>query len=88
MLGAGTLTVDQEDDTTFSGSIEGRGGLAKTGAGRLTLTRPQGWTGGTRIEGGLLELSGSGPTMRLTGSIQITGGALIAPGIRLGVPSR
>jgi hypothetical protein len=35
-----------------------------------------------------LELSGGGSAMRVSGSIAITGGALIAPGIRMGVPSR
>jgi autotransporter-associated beta strand protein len=87
-LGSGTLTVDEDANTIFGGTIEGPGALAKTGAGRLALTQPQVWTGGTRVGGGTLELSGSGPTMRLSGSIEITGGALIAPGIRLGVPSR
>jgi autotransporter-associated beta strand protein len=88
VLGSGTLTVDQDDDTTFDGTIEGAGALVKAGAGRLTLTRPQAWTGGTRVAGGILELSGGGSTMRVSGSIAITGGALIAPGIRMGVPSR
>jgi fibronectin-binding autotransporter adhesin len=88
VLGSATLTVDQDGNTTFGGTIEGAGALAKTGAGRLILTRPQAWTGGTRVAGGILELSGSGSTLRVSGSIAITGGELIAPGIRMGVPSR
>jgi fibronectin-binding autotransporter adhesin len=82
LLGDRTLTVDQEEDSGFAGPISGKGKLVKDGAGRLTLGAPQAWTGGTTIAGGVLELAAGGS--RLSGPIEVKGGALIAPGISIG----
>jgi autotransporter-associated beta strand protein len=87
-LGARTLTIDQATDGVFAGTIEGTGWVAKEGDGRLTLERAQTWTGGTRIAGGVLEFLTGGAGVHLTGAIQITGGALIAPGLHLGTSAR
>jgi autotransporter-associated beta strand protein len=40
--------------------VSGTGRLVKAGQGRLVLEAPQGWTGGTIVAGGLLELAGAG----------------------------
>lgn len=44
---------------TFSNSISGAGGLVKTGAGTLTLSGNNSYSGLTAIQGGTLSLSGS-----------------------------
>jgi autotransporter-associated beta strand protein len=83
VLGERTLTVDQDGDSSFAGPISGKGRLVKDGEGRLSLEAPQAWTGGTMIAGGVLELA-SGGGLRLSGPIQVKGGALIAPGVTIG----
>lgn len=65
-LGAADLTVDQAINTTFSGVITGSGALVKSGAGSLTLTGPNTYSGGTRLDGG--ELVGNAVSLR--GNIQ------------------
>ena len=84
-----TLTIDQDVDSVFAGTISGTGRLVKDGPGRLTLEAPQGWTGGTTIAGGVLELaSGGGAGLRLSGPIEVRGGALVAPGVNIGSGKR
>ncbi|MBC8009363.1 MAG: autotransporter-associated beta strand repeat-containing protein, partial [Burkholderiales bacterium] len=63
-----SVTVSSSADYTFtgSGSIAGSATLAKSGTGRLVLTSPHAFTGGTTLTGGTLELRassalGSGP---------------------------
>lgn len=87
-LGDRTLIVDQDGDSVFAGTISGKGRLVKDGPGRLTLEAPQGWTGGTTIAGGVLELAGGGAGLRLSGPIEVRGGALIAPGVSIGSGKR
>src|SRR3546814_6432088 len=38
VIGASTLTVDQEEDSEFAGEIEGDGGFTKSGSGTLHFT--------------------------------------------------
>ena len=57
-LGAQTLTLT-DAATTFSGAIDGIGGLTLT-TGTETLTGDNLYTGATTINGGTLTLSGSG----------------------------
>ncbi len=57
-LGAETLTLS-DASTTFSGAIDGSGGLTLT-AGTETLTGDNLYTGATTINGGTLALSGTG----------------------------
>jgi fibronectin-binding autotransporter adhesin len=83
-LGDRSLTVDQNADGIFAGTISGAGRLVKGGEGRLTLEAPQGWTGGTTITGGVLELAGGSAGLRLIGPIEVKGGALVAPGVSIG----
>jgi autotransporter-associated beta strand protein/YVTN family beta-propeller protein len=76
-LGAVTLSINQDTDTVFNGSIadvfaeytgSGTGttgplNLLKNGAGRLTLTGSSSYSGTTVITAGILEVDGSlGPT--------------------------
>ncbi len=56
------LTITGPDDITFPGGISGDAGdlgLTKSGAGTLTLGGANTYTGGTRIDGGRLVVSGS-----------------------------
>ncbi|MCD0245477.1 S8 family serine peptidase [Xanthomonas melonis] len=46
-------------DSTFSNAISGPGGLTKNGAGRLTLSGSNTYSGGTSVSDGVLSLSGS-----------------------------
>jgi autotransporter-associated beta strand protein len=59
-LGANSLAVGDETDTSFAGTISGSGGLTKQGAGRLTLTGASDYTGGTSITAGTLAIGDGG----------------------------
>ncbi|MBA1158559.1 autotransporter-associated beta strand repeat-containing protein [Microvirga mediterraneensis] len=50
----GTLVFNRRDDVTFGGAVLGAGALVKQGAGRLTLTGDNNYTGGTTIAQGTL----------------------------------
>ncbi|MBU3665816.1 MAG: hypothetical protein FGM15_08080 [Chthoniobacterales bacterium] len=63
---SGTLTVNKASGAeSFSGSITGAGALAKSGAGTLTLTGANNYTGGTAVNAGALV----GDTTSLQGAI-------------------
>jgi autotransporter-associated beta strand protein len=57
-----TLAFNRSNDLSYSGTVTGGGGLRKLGAGKLTLTTAQTFTGDTVIVGGTLAL-GSGATL-------------------------
>ena len=61
----GTLVFDQGADATYTGIISGTGGLAKEGAGNLTLTGAHTYSGGTTVTAGTL----TGSTASLQGGI-------------------
>jgi autotransporter-associated beta strand protein len=56
VLGSHTLTINNTDDNTFNGIIEGTGGITKTGAGTLILNGTNTYTGVTTISAGTLTL--------------------------------
>ncbi|MBN9541180.1 MAG: autotransporter-associated beta strand repeat-containing protein, partial [Alphaproteobacteria bacterium] len=64
-LGSGTLAVNQAVNTSYAGTITGSGALIKIGAGTLTLSGANSYSGGTIVNGGLLQ----GTTTSLQGSI-------------------
>jgi len=66
-------------DTTFSGVLSGGGSLTKFGAGTLTLTGANSYSGATQVNAGTLQLSGAN---RLSGStnIVLAGGRLATAG--------
>ncbi|MGB7128073.1 MAG: autotransporter-associated beta strand repeat-containing protein [Candidatus Rhabdochlamydia sp.] len=61
-LGANDLIEGTANSTTYSGVIQGTGGLAKQlgSSGTLTLTGTNTYTGGTIINAGTIALSGAG----------------------------
>ena len=61
------LIFNHSDALTYSGVISGNGSLAKLGAGTLTLTGSNSYTGTTTVSGGTLAVTGS-----LSGSITVT----------------
>lgn len=73
-LGSGTLTTGTDGvESRFAGVISGSGELISTGIGRLILTGANGYTGGTRIDGAVLQLGDGG-----------AGGSIIGPVINDG----
>ena len=74
-LGSATLTVQNALDTTYAGVISGTtGGLVKTGAGTLTLSGANTYSGGTAINAGTLAVSSDNNLG--TGSLAVNGGTL------------
>jgi autotransporter-associated beta strand protein len=75
-LTAGTLTINSAAASLVSGIVSGPGGLAKAGAGTLTLTGANTYAGGTAVLGGLVAIAGPGPLG--TGTLTLNGGGLQA----------
>jgi len=61
----GVLAFDRSDDVAFTGKVSGTGSLVQQGAGTLTLTGANSYTGGTTITAGTL----LGDTTSLQGDI-------------------
>ena len=89
------VTVRTDDATQLSGSIgdvTGNGRLVKTGAGTLTLSGTNTYSGGTQLDAGTLAVTGSsalgsgalqladGTTLALAGSDVVLGNALALEG--------
>ena len=92
-LGSNTLTSSGNASTTFSGAINGSGGLTKQGSGALTLSGSNGYTGATTLNAGTLWINGSvssavqaasgstlGGSGTITGNVLVNSGATLAPG--------
>ena len=58
VLGNATLTLGDETNSLFEGSIFGTGSIVKQGTGVLSLTRTNIYTGPTTVSMGTLDLSG------------------------------
>ncbi|HVU23275.1 MAG TPA: autotransporter-associated beta strand repeat-containing protein [Opitutus sp.] len=76
-LGGGTLGIGSSGNGTFDGNISGNGALTKSGAGILTLSATNGYTGATMISGGTLVVNGSiaGSSLTTVGSGGTLGGS-------------
>ena len=75
-LGANSLAVGRNNgSTTYSGTIGGTGGLAKSGTGALTLTGSHTYSGATTISGGRLVVAPGG-SINATSGITVDGGGL------------
>lgn len=76
VLGAGAAVVDLSGALTISGLVSGEGGMTKTGAGTLTLTAANSYSGTTTINGGLVLVNGSQPTSPVVVDQPLSGGGL------------
>ncbi len=73
-LGANNLTTNSSASTTLATQITGTGALIKQGSGVLTLTGNNLYSGGTQIQGGLINFSSLNNFG--TGQITLSGGGL------------
>ena len=81
-LGTNTLTIGSNNQSTvFSGVIQDNGGLTKAGAGTLTLTRANTYTGNTTVSAGMLVVGNRNGSATGTGSVNVQAGALAGKGI-------
>jgi fibronectin-binding autotransporter adhesin len=79
----GTVSIDSgvnavfsgNSNRSYSGQINGQGGLKKQGSGELTLNGNNGFSGATRIEAGTLKL-GNGGSLSGTTEIVVDTGAI------------
>lgn len=70
---AGILEFNIAGNGTYAGAISGAGSFVKDGAGNLTFTGSNLYTGGTTIEDGAI----IGTTSTLTGDFDLSGGDLV-----------
>ncbi len=73
-LGANNLTTNSSASTTLATQITGTGALIKQGTGTLTLTGNNLYSGGTQVQGGLINFSALNNFG--TGNITLNGGGL------------
>jgi autotransporter-associated beta strand protein len=75
-LGSGTLTAANASgqNSTFSGTISGTGGLTKAGAGTLTLAGAGNYSGPTEVSAGVLKVTGA---LTGAGAIDVASGATL-----------
>jgi autotransporter-associated beta strand protein len=74
----GKLVYNIGGNQTFFANISGTGSLTKSGTGMLTLTAPNGYSGGTVVNGGTLAANGSGVTGAVgNGSVTVNNGGVI-----------
>ncbi len=98
-LSIATLTTGNDNTgTTYSGAIQGAGGLTKAGTGNFVLSGTSAYTGATTVNAGTLSVNGdissssvvtvnSGGTLGGTGTLPstvINSGGTLAPGNSIG----
>jgi autotransporter-associated beta strand protein len=76
--------VSNNQSTTFSGVIQGTGGVNKTGAGTLTLSGDNSYSGGTTVSAGVLNVSNTTGAGTGTGPVNVNTGTLGGLGIIAG----
>ncbi|TWD48950.1 outer membrane autotransporter protein [Agrobacterium vitis] len=68
-----SLVFNRSDDVQYANIISGTGSVTKAGAGTLTLTGTNSYTGGTTVSAGILQLGNGANTGSLTGAIANSG---------------
>jgi outer membrane autotransporter protein len=72
----GLVRFAQPNDASYTGLLSGTGGIDKTGAGRLTLTRGQAITGATTVAAGTLK-AGAANTFSAASAHTVAAGATL-----------
>jgi autotransporter-associated beta strand protein len=73
----GTLEAAASTTLSYGGSIAGPGGsLSKTGAGTLSLSGNNTYTGTTTVNAGTLSLNGAASSITIAGDVLVNGGTL------------
>ena len=72
----GTLAFQRSDDFAFDGIVSGSGGLIKNGAGTLSLTRANSFTGGVTLTQGTLRVESDANLGDASGVLTFNGGVL------------
>lgn len=83
VLNNSVLAFNRSDSTTFAGNISGTGSVSKLGAGTLTLSGANSYSGTTLVEAGTLRIGGAHSG---GGSFAINTGAALQLGNLLNVP--
>lgn len=95
-IDGGSLTLNQNINTSFAGNLTGNGSLTKNGTGTLNFSGVNRYTGPTTVNGGIFAVNGSivspvivnsGGTLGGTGSVgsvTINSGGTYAPGNSIG----
>jgi fibronectin-binding autotransporter adhesin len=65
----GTLAFNRSDSLTFAGAIAGAGAVNQIGSGTTILTANNGYSGGTTISAGILQLGAGGATGGIAGDV-------------------
>ncbi len=63
------VSFDQANDGTYAGAMSGTGSVVKTGPGRLVLANANTYSGGTIINGGILQVGDGGASGSLVGNV-------------------
>jgi autotransporter-associated beta strand protein len=81
-LASNTLSIGGNNlSTTFTGTIQDEGSIAKVGTGTLTLSGSNSYTGGTTVSAGTLVLTNTSGSGTGTGAVSVTSGTLGGSGI-------
>lgn len=73
----GVFYLDQATNADFAGTITGTGAVVKDGAGTLTLSAVNGYTGNTTISAGALRLANSNSLGATTNAVTVASGATL-----------
>ena len=73
LAGTTLLNINQATDASFAGEVSGDGGFVKAGAGTLTLSGVNSYTGGSTIQAGAV----TGTTNSVQGTYQLGAGTIL-----------